>query len=370
MGISDLSIAVTGAEGFIGRSLVVRLAEEGCSALQISRNTPEESAKSALAKADVLFHIAGANRPNDPAEFMRSNRDYAAWVARQVAEGGKSPLIVLASSAKALEDSEYGRSKLAGEAAMLALADAATVSIWRLPNIFGKWARPNYNSAVATFCHNIARGLPIHIDDPDAPLQLLHVEDLINQWFELIAAPPAASGHEEPRMIHQTTVGNVAEMLTRFAEGRLSGRVGNVGHGFAYALYGTYLSHLPPTAFACPIEAHVDHRGSFVEFVRTPSAGQVSFLTAHPGVTRGGHYHHVKVERFLVVSGIARFRFRNVVTGEGHELTASADQPLVVETIPGWTHDITNIGDGLMAALVWASENFDPERPDTVAMPL
>ena len=368
----DTTVAVTGADGFIGSNLMIRLAEQGYAARPITRRTADADARSALAGSDVVLHLAGTNRPGDPAEFMRSNRDFAAGVAQAVADGGRCPLIIYASSVKVEDDSEYGRSKLAGEAAMLDLADRglAQVLVHRLPNVFGKWARPNYNSAVATFCHNLARGLPIRIDDPRASLSLLYIDDLADQWIDLISAPGAASGMVASRHVHHSTVGAVADQIRAFAEGRERGEVGPVSGGLARALYATFVSALPSPSFSYSLAAHVDQRGSFTEFVRTANSGQVAFLTAHPGVTRGGHYHHSKVEKFLVVHGEALFRFRHLLTGETHEIRTSASQPVVVETIPGWTHDVTNTGGDVMVALVWANETFDPERPDTVAMPL
>jgi UDP-2-acetamido-2,6-beta-L-arabino-hexul-4-ose reductase len=278
--------------------------------------------------------------------------------------------VIGASSQKAVEHTLYGRSKLAAEQVLLDLGDAATVSVWRLPNVFGKWARPEYNSAVTTFCHNLARGLPIDIHDPAAPLRLLHIDDLIDQWLALIAAPPEAGGMVAPASVHATNVGAVADLIAGFAERRSSGQVGNVGTALERALYATFVSYLPTSAFHYDLVAHTDARGSFTEMLKTPSAGQISCFTAPPGATRGGHYHHTKVEKFLVVHGEARFRFRHILTGEEHEVATSAAAPVIVETIPGWTHDVTNVGEGALVAIVWANEVFDRDRPDTVAMPL
>jgi UDP-2-acetamido-2,6-beta-L-arabino-hexul-4-ose reductase len=367
-----LAIAVTGAEGFIGRNLTVRLGEAGMGVLPIARGTPAEAARAALMQADIVFHLAGANRPEHPRDFLRDNRDYTAWVAEAIAEGGKCPLVVYASSIGADDDSDYGRSKCAGEDILLETAErgAATVAIFRLPNVFGKWARPDYNSAVATFCHNLARGLPIRIDDPAAPIALLYIDDLIDQWCGLIDTPPATSGFVKVAGVYHTIVGEVAERLRAFADTRAAGHVGVVGIGLSRALYATFVAALPEDRFTYPLAAHVDARGSFTEMIKTLSSGQVSVLTCNPGATRGGHYHHSKVEKFLVVHGSARFRFRHIVSGAEHEVDTCADRPVVVETIPGWTHDITNIGEGPMVSLIWANEVFDRERPDTVAMPL
>ena len=369
---SDLPVvAVTGAAGFIGRNLVVRLEELGHQIHAITRATASEETEAALADADVVFHLAGAVRPSDPEEFARS-ADFARIVAEAISRAGRRPLVVYASSRKANERSDYGRSKRACENLFLQLgaSGAATAAIWRLPNVFGKVALLNYNSCIATFCHNLARGLPIRIDDPASPLCLLYVDDLIEQWRALIAARPTECGYLEAESAHQTTVGQVASVLSTFAQGRRAGRVENVGSGLERALYATFVAALPAEAFSYPLVAHTDARGSFAEVLKMRDGGQVSVLTAEPGMTRGGHYHHSKVEKFLVVHGQARFRFRQIVSGETYELTTCGSTPVVVETIPGWTHDITNIGSEVMVSLLWASELFDRTRPDTVLMPV
>ena len=364
-------VAVTGAAGFIGRNLTVRLDELGHDVRPVTRASSPQEAVAALMAADVVFHLAGAVRPADPEDFERT-ASFAAASAEAVARGGRRPLVVCSSSHRASDNTAYGRSKRACEDALLGLAarGEATAVVYRLPNVFGKWARPNYNSAVATFCHNLARGLPIRIDDPAAPLSLLYVDDLIEQWAALVRRPPAEGGYLHAAGVHETTVGEVAGMLSAFAEGRRSGQVGNVGSGLERALYATFVAALPAEAFSYPLVAHTDPRGSFAEVLKTRDGGQVSVLTAEPGMTRGGHYHHSKVEKFLVVHGRARFRFRQILSGETYELTTSGEAPVVVETIPGWTHDITNVGPGVMVSLLWASEIFDRARPDTVLMPV
>ena len=365
------TVAVTGAGGFIGRNLVVRLRELGLTVRPLTRATPSDEGEAILGLADVVVHLAGAVRPSDPAEFARTG-DYAQWVARAIAGGARRPLVICASSVRAMDDTDYARSKRACEAVLMDLAvdGHAVTAIYRLPNIFGKWARPNYNSAVATFCHNLARGLPIRIDDPAAPLSLIYIDDLIDQWAQLIARRPWESGFIQPAHVRDTSVGQVAQTLRAFSGGRVAGQVNHVGVGLERALYATFVSALPAEAFSYPLTAHTDPRGSFVEMLKTPESGQFSYFTAHPGVTRGGHYHHSKVEKFLIVHGKALFRFRNILDGETHHVRACAAEPRVVETIPGWAHDVTNVGDELMVSLIWANEVFDRERPDTVADPV
>ena len=365
----DAQIVVTGANGFIGKNLQVRLAEAGYTTVEaLTRETEDGEFERLLKRADVIFNLAGANRPNDPADFYAINRDLVARICDAVAAGGKHPLLVHAGSAKAGDASDYGQSKLQGEQIIAARAEELRLPcvIQRLPNIFGKWARPDYNSGVATFCHNVARGLPITVNDPAAPLTLMYVDDLIDQWLELLAGPPAAVTRPEPRKVYSTTVGEVADTIRCFASDRKDAFIGPVGVGLTRALYATYIAALPQEAFAYPLIAHTDPRGSFSEVLKTRESGQFSYFTAHPGVTRGGHYHHTKTEKFLIVAGEALFRFRHILTGQTHEVRTSAAVPVVVETIPGWAHDVTNIGDGEMVSLLWANEIFDRERPDTV----
>jgi UDP-2-acetamido-2,6-beta-L-arabino-hexul-4-ose reductase len=365
-------IGVTGASGFLGTNLALRLSEQGREIRRITRHTDARVAEAELACADIIFHLAGANRPENESDFQRSNRDYTGWVAGAVAAGGRKPLIVYSSSAKAVDDSPYGRSKRAGEELLLDLAErgVATASIWRLPNLCGKWARPNYNSVVATFCHNAARSLPLRIDDPGAPLSLLYVEDLLEDWLDLIDNPPATSGFADVRNVHQTTVGEVAELVQLFADTRARGEIIDVGSGLARVLYATFVATLPLAQTTYPLTSRQDARGTFVEMLKNPAAGQFSYFTAHPGITRGGHYHHSKVEKFLVAHGAARFRFRHVLSGETFEFVGSANEPTVIETIPGWAHDVTNVGEQELVVLCWANEPFDPERPDTYPLPL
>jgi UDP-2-acetamido-2,6-beta-L-arabino-hexul-4-ose reductase len=365
-------VAVTGANGFLGSNLVLRLVETGHHVEPIARETLRGEAKRKLVQADIIFHLAGTNRPKEDREYYRTNADYTSWLAGAVAAGGNKPLIIYASSAKAAEDSAYGLSKRAGEEILLELAERglAVASIWRLPNLCGKWARPNYNSVVATFCHNAARGEPLPIDDPASPLTLLYVDDLIDQWLALVANPPEGSGFAEPQKVHHTSVGDVADLIRAFALKRSTGDLSDVGTGLPRALYASFIAALPVEKASYIVDARTDSRGAFVELFKTRTSGQFSYFTAHPGVTRGGHYHHSKVEKFLVAHGTGRFRFRHVLSGESYEVTSSACEARMIETIPGWAHDVTNVGDDELVVLAWASERFDPERPDTYPLPL
>jgi UDP-2-acetamido-2,6-beta-L-arabino-hexul-4-ose reductase len=369
--VSGRRIAITGADGFIGRNLAVRLGELGDTVLPLTRASTPDDWRRAVAGADAAVHLAGANRPVDPAEFMGVNSGSATLLADAVRVGGRAIPVIYASSAKAGDDTEYGRSKRAGEEHLFALGQetGAPVYVFRLPNVFGKWARPNYNSAVATFCHNIPRGLPIRIDDPAAPLSLVYVDDVVAAFLDVLDERKTP-GHVDVSTVYHTSVGAVADAIRGFRADRDDNLIARVGTGLTRALYATYVSALPPPEFAYPLVSHRDPRGSFSEMLKTRTSGQFSYFTAHPGVTRGGHYHHTKTEKFLIVHGEALFRFRHVVTGERHEIRTAGTEPVVVETVPGWAHDVTNIGDGEMIALLWANEIFDRDKPDTVAAPV
>ena len=360
-------VAVTGADGFIGKNLALRLREGGHQVRPLTRASSSGDWQAAVADADGVVHLAGVNRPADAAGFA-GNTDVADALAQAVEAAGRPVPVIHASTIRADEDTPYGVSKRAAEDRLLALSarTGAPVAIHRLPNVFGKWARPNYNSAVATFCHNIARDRPIRVDDPATPLSLVYVEDVIDRWLALLAGP-FTTGRFEIDPTYRTTVGAVADAIRGFRDDRHDNRIANVGVGLLRALYATYVSYLPPDEFSYPIVSHRDPRGAFSEMLKTREAGQFSYFTAGPGVTRGGHYHHTKTEKFLIVHGQARFRFRHMLTGETHEIVTSGETPCVVETIPGWAHDVTNMGDGPLVSLLWANEVFDRDRPDTIA---
>lgn len=361
-------IAVSGANGFIGRNLSVRLAELGTEVLPLTRASSRSAWFAAVAQADAVVHLAGANRPADPAEFMAVNYGASDLLAEAVVAAGRPVRVAYASSSRATEPTDYGRSKLAAERRLgdLAQDGGSPLHILRLPNVFGKWARPNYNSAVATFCYNVARNQPITINDPEAPLELVYIDDVVETLVAVVEGR-SAEGMVAVDPVYRTTVGEVARLIIGFRDDRDDNLIDSVGTGLKRALYSTYVSALPLERFSYPVAAHADPRGSFSEMLKTRTSGQFSFFTAHPGVTRGGHYHHTKTEKFLIVQGKARFRFRHIVTDETHEIEVSGERPEIVETVPGWAHDVTNIGDTTLVSLLWANEIFDRSRPDTIA---
>ncbi len=367
-----MRIVVTGADGFIARNLRVRLAEVGHSdVVGLTRETSASDRHAALERADFVFHLAGVNRPPDVSGFESGNSQATRQLCDELRALRRRVPVVFSSSTQAALDNPYGRSKLAAEAALEAYGRdvGAPVYLLRLTNVFGKWARPNYNSAVATFCHNIARGLPITIHDPGAPLNLVYVDDVVTAMIALLDGA-GSGGLIDVGPTYATTVGAVAATIEAFAASRETLLTERVGVGLARALHATYLSYLPPSDFAYTLGRHEDQRGTFVEVLKTPDCGQVSYFTAKPGITRGGHYHHTKAEKFLVVMGSALFRFKHIISGEHVELSVDANEARIVETVPGWAHDITNVGSTEMIVLLWANEIFDPRQPDTVASPL
>ena len=367
-------VLVTGANGFIGKNLVVRLRElPRFVVTEFVRGDSPEALPGLLAQADAVVHLAGENRPADEAAFAKVNTGLTvaicdALVAEHKRSGRQLPLI-LASSAQAELDDSYGQSKLAAEHAVQALCAATghPAVVYRLPGVFGKWCKPNYNSVVATFCHNMARGLLVQINDPVARLQLVYVDDVVSSFIAALDEPAPGLMHGEVAPVYITTLGELATQIRNFGDCRSSLMSERVGSGLVRALYATYVSYLPSERFAYDVPVHGDPRGVFVEMLKTPDSGQFSYFTAHPGITRGGHYHHSKTEKFLVIKGCAVFRFRHLLTGELFELATSGDKPQVVDTIPGWVHDITNVGVDEMVVMLWANEVFDRANPDTFA---
>lgn len=376
-----MRILITGSQGFIGKNLCLRLREQMTSDTQsdaqspafvlteFTRGMPLEQLPALVQQADAVVHLAGENRPKDAQDFVRNNAELTSALCAALQDSGRPIPLLLASSSQAELDNPYGASKRAAEAAVQAwqAKTGGAAYIYRLPGVFGKWCRPNYNSVVATFCHNVAHGLPLHINNPQTLLRLVYVDDVVDSILHTLAQPRPGLHWPVPAPEYSITLGDLAAQIEAFQQCRSSLLLERVGLGLPRALYATYVSYLPLEKFAYDLPSHGDPRGVFVEMLKTPDAGQFSFFTAHPGVTRGGHYHHSKTEKFLVIKGQARFGFRHMLTGQMHEITTSGTKPQVVETVPGWTHDITNIGAEEMVVMLWANENFDRQRPDTIA---
>lgn len=381
-----MKILVTGAKGFVGKNLCAQLKNirdgkarwyEGVQVDEVYEydldSTPEEL-DHYCATCNFVFNLAGVNRPKDPAEFMKGNFGFATTLLDTLKKHENHCPVMISSSIQAALDNPYGESKRAGEQLMFdyAAETGAKVLVYRFPNLFGKWCRPNYNSAVATFCHHIAHGEPITVNDPAVMLHLLYIDDLVD---ELIGALIGRE-HREGQFCrvpveHKATLGRIVELIESFRDSRKSLEVPYLADGsFEKKLYSTYLSYLPEDQFSYPLTMHCDQRGSFTEFIRTKERGQVSVNISRPGITKGQHWHNSKNEKFLVVSGRGVIRFRNMREPESPviECHVSGDRLEVVDTPTGYTHSIVNLSDTEnMVTLIWCNEPFDPNHADTFA---
>jgi UDP-2-acetamido-2,6-beta-L-arabino-hexul-4-ose reductase len=366
-----MRVLITGSEGFIGKNLIAQLRERSdVKTLCFSRKSTESDLFNLVAQSDFIFHLAGVNRTTAIEEFIEGNLNLTSRVCDAVRKTRRVIPVVYSSSTQALLDNPYGRSKKAAEDCVIRLKgeQGGASYIFRLPNVFGKWCKPNYNSVVATFSYNISRGMPIVVRDSSAVLKMVYIDDVVERFIEIMDGAESIvdnSGFEIIKNTYETTVGEIAEILLAFKRSRQNLFTEKVGAGVTRALYSTYLSFLPVGDVRYKVNQHIDQRGSFVEMVKTIDCGQFSFFTAHPGVTRGGHYHHSKTEKFLVVKGTARFRFKHLLDDEYFDLETNGRTPEIIETIPGWIHDITNIGNDELVVLLWANEVFNQNKPDT-----
>jgi UDP-2-acetamido-2,6-beta-L-arabino-hexul-4-ose reductase len=365
-------VLITGSAGFVGRNLRVSLAE--MDGVRVFGHDIAESGgqlDEGLAAADVVYHLAGVNRPKHQSEFADGNVGSLEDVCARVSQLGRMPKIVLTSSIQAELDNPYGRSKREAEEVLrrFCVSTGAPGVVYRLKNLFGKWCRPNYNSVTATFCHNIAHDLPIEVSDPARELDLTYIDDVVAAFVsELGRDSVDAQGFRfaDPLPSYKVTLGELAALITSFRASRSTLRTPDFSRPLVRALYATYLSCLDPDDFAYDLDRKVDQRGSLAEFVKAPGFGQVFVSRTKPGITRGNHYHHTKAEKFLVVEGDAVIRFRRV--GEDTamvEYRVSGRDYRVVDIPPGYTHSIENVGNNELVTLFWANELFDPQRPDT-----
>ena len=371
-------ILITGAGGFVGKNLVATLRTAGYTDLMLFEkdDTPETLADYCR-RAAFVVHLAGINRPTDPSEFYTGNAGLTDTLLANLEAAGNTAPVLVTSSTQAELDNDYGKSKRQAEEAIFAhrRRTGAMVYVFRMPGVFGKWCRPNYTSVVATFCHNVAHGLPIQVRDSAFSLPLVYIDDVVacilaafdgDVMMDRSATPIC---HMHP--IHEVTLGRLAELIQGFAAGRTSLAVPDLAPGsFEKKLYSTYLSYLPSDQFSYPLEMHTDNRGSFTEFLRSPERGQVSINISHPGIVKGNHWHHTKNEKFLVVKGEGVIRFRNIFSKEVIEYHVSGDKLEVVDIPCGYTHNIENVGTEDMVTVMWANEAFDPDHPDTFFEPV
>jgi UDP-2-acetamido-2,6-beta-L-arabino-hexul-4-ose reductase len=371
-----MRVLVTGANGFIAQNLKMHLSErKEIVIVPFTRNNDFTELPTLLNGVDFIFHLAGVNRPEDPNEFMIGNVDLTRELCNALTAGRHKIPVIYISSTQATQNNPYGMSKRAAEDMLFDLraTNGNAIHVFRLPNVFGKWCKPNYNSVVATFCYNIAHDLPIKINGSTIPLKLVYIDDLIDRFVQIMNGADQNiddNGFEILNPQYTTTVGELAHKIQSFKDSRKNLITERVGIGLVRALYSTYVSYLSTDSFIYAVPLHGDARGVFVEMLKTPDCGQISYFTAHPGVTRGGHYHHTKTEKFLVIKGMARFKFRHIYTDEEFELVSNGGVPAVIESIPGWTHDVTNIGKEELIVMLWANEIFDRSHPDTYTCPV
>lgn len=364
-----MKILITGANGFVGKNLIAELKNRGYNEIfECTRETTKVQLDEYTKECDFVYHLAGVNRPKDEKEFMEGNFGFTSELLDLLKKNNNKSPILIASSTQAEIDNPYGRSKKAGEDLLFNYSKKAgtEVYVYRLPNLFGKWSKPNYNSVVSTFCHNIARDLDIKINDPGVELSLCYIDDVLNEFLKALGNHPTRDGEFcIVPTVHKVKLGKLAELIQSFKESRKDLSVPNMGDTFIKKLYSTYLSYLPEDKFSYPLKMNVDNRGSFTEFIRTPDRGQVSINVSKPGISKGNHWHHTKNEKFLVVNGEGVIRFRKINSDEIIEYKVSGEKLEVVDIPTGYTHSIVNIGDTDMVTIMWANECFNPERPDT-----
>ena len=377
-----MKILVTGAKGFIGRNLVsqlhnIQLGKVENASLSVGLTIFEYDVDSDPVElelyckdADFVFNLAGVNRPKDPTEFMQGNFGFTSVLLDTLKKYHNTCPVMLSSSIQAILDNPYGESKRAGEELLFDYSreTGANVLIYRFPNVFGKWCRPNYNSVIATFCHNIAHDLPIQVNDPNVLLSLVYVDDVVDELIAALTGNAHCEGdYYIVPTIHTVTLGKVVELLHSFKESRKTLDVPNVGDPFTKKLYSTYLSYLPQNRFCYPLKMNVDNRGSFTEIIRTSDRGQFSVNISKPNITKGNHWHHTKNEKFVVVSGrgVVRFRDMNDPTSKVIEYLVSGENIEVIDIPTGYTHNIENLGDTDMVTFMWCNECFDSTHPDT-----
>jgi UDP-2-acetamido-2,6-beta-L-arabino-hexul-4-ose reductase len=366
------NVLVTGSEGFIGKNLVTKLKEaKNISINTFNRDTDILLLDKYLKRADYVIHLAGENRARDLNNFTLNNVDFTSLICdkilSEISDPNRSIKIIFTSSIQATLDNPYGRSKLEAEKKIKTLSSKKNciINIFRLPGIFGKWCKPNYNSVVATFCHNIAREIPIKINNEKTVLELVYVDDVLNS---LISSLDESENdiYKTVKPEYSINLGELASQIKTFKLSRENLRIDSFGYGFIKKLYSTYLSYLPSNQFSYKLNKNIDSRGKFVEVLKSSIFGQVSYLTINANQDRGGHYHHTKTEKFLVLKGEANFRFKNLITKEFVQIKVSSNDARIVDTIPGWTHDIVNTTSEEVIIMIWSNEIYDPNNSDTV----
>ncbi len=375
-----MNVLITGAKGFIGKNLVAELKNikdgkkknykltSDLTLFEYDLDVDPALLDGFCKEADFVFHLAGINRPKEQSEFMKGNFGFTSQLLDSLKHHGNNCPVMLSSSIQAELDNPYGISKKAGEDLLLEYGHETGAEVWiyRFPNVFGKWCRPNYNSAVATFCHHIAHDLPIQVNDRNAPMTLVYIDDLIQELISALEGQSHKKGvFGKVPTEHRILLGEIVDLISSFKESRNNLQVPDLSDAFTKKLYSTYLSYLPEGQFSYPLKMNVDARGSFTEFLKSPDRGQVSVNISKPGIIKGQHWHHTKNEKFLVVAGKGVIRFRRIDDNQVLEYFVSGDKLEVVDIPVGYTHNIENLGETNMVTVMWCNELFDKYRPDT-----
>lgn len=369
--MKKMKILVTGAKGFIGKNLVLELKNQGYKNIfEYDLDTDPTLLRPYCQQAEFVFHLAGVNRPKEQSEFMEGNFNFTAYLLDLLKKYKNTCPVMLSSSIQAKLDNPYGVSKKAGEDLLFAYSKetGARVLVYRFPNVFGKWCKPNYNSVLATFCYNMANDLPIIVNDAKVVMKLVYIDDVVKELINALKGKENSGGDGnfcEVSPIYSIALGEIVDLINSFKKSWEELSIPDMSDDFTRKLYSTYLSYLPKDRFSYPLKMNIDNRGSFTEFIKTPDRGQVSINISKPGITKGNHWHHSKNEKFLVISGEGVIHLREVNSDEVIEYHVSGEKLEVVDIPPGYTHNIENLGQTDMVTIMWANEPFNPEQPDT-----
>ena len=362
-----MKVLITGANGFIAKNMIEYLNRIDVEVLKYTRENSDIKLEDYINKADFIFHFAGINRPKDIEEFYIGNKDLTQKIIGFIEKNNKTIPILLTSSLQVGNDSDYAKSKEKAEQIVEKYSKENNIDcfIYRLPNVFGKWSKPNYNTVIATWCHNITRDIDIQINNKEVELNLVYIGDVIHSFANKLYRTQKHNLYCEVTNVYKKTLGQIQELLYQFKSSREDLLVPNIADGFERVLYATYLSFLPKDKFSYKLNGHEDARGTFYEILKTKKSGQLGISTTKPGIMRGNHYHNTKNEKFLVIKGQALIELRDIFSDEIIQYNVSEKELEIVEMIPGYTHNITNIGDDEMVLLIWANENYNPNTPDT-----
>jgi len=367
-----MKILVTGAKGFIGRNLIIGLKNhKDMEIYEYDKDTKQSLLEEYCKDADFVYHLAGVNRPIDEEQYIENNIDFTIQLLKALKNNNNPCPLVYSSSVQASLNNSYGKSKKAGEDAIFnyAIETGSKVLVYRLPNVFGKWCKPNYNSVVATFCNNIAKDLPITVNEPDTALRLVYIDDVVEEFIHALKGEECKAGAFcKIPTVHMMSIGGIADLIRSFKSSREKLAIPDMSDAFTKKLYSTYLSYLPDWDLSQELKMNVDQRGSFTEFIKQTEIGQVSINISKAGIIKGNHWHNTKIEKFLVVSGIGVIRIRKITSKEVISYYVDGEKLQIIDIPAGYAHNIENLGKRELITMIWANESFDPSKPDTYSM--